>query len=64
MLEVILIDGRTIGVNQKHICSFSKKILEDQNYTELRMSNGDVWIVVDPSWQAWFPDICTTSTEY
>ena len=67
MLSIIVIvdnKEKRIGVNQKHICSFSEKYIDDKQCTEIRMSNGDVWNVVTPSYDEWFPDQFTTDTDY
>ena len=62
----IIRDGQeeVIVLNQKHVCSFKSLTIDKKEITEIRMSNGDIWHVVDPPYKNWFPDSFTTSEEY
>jgi len=68
MLSVTVIDNdgkkKEITINQKHLCSFHLKIIDQKEVTEVRMSNGDIWHVIEPPYSHWFPDTHTTSQEY
>lgn len=66
----VLKDGKQkqVSINQKHVCSFEEIEIIINNSatkaTELRMSNGDVWIVILPDCISWLPDRFTTDTNY
>jgi hypothetical protein len=68
--STVLIDGKQkqVSINQKHICSFQEIEIELNNKitkaTELRMSNGDVWIVITPDYTSWIPDAFISGNEY
>lgn len=57
-------EEKIITINQKHICSFFKKTIGNKKVTEVRMSNGDIWDIVDPIFDSWFVDSHITSTDY
>ncbi len=57
-------EKKEIIINQKQVCSFSKKTIDGQKITELRMSNGDIWNVLDPIFDSWYVDGHITSTDY
>jgi len=46
----------TVILNQRHICSFKKVELHGKECTEVKMSNGDKWIVIEPDFQSWSID--------
>lgn len=68
VIKVTVLDNsieKIITINQKHICSFEEeKEVENRFVTEVRMSNGDVWYVIDPGLEQWIPDAFITDTEY
>lgn len=64
----VLEDGKQkqVTINQKQICSFQEiEIgLNSKKAIELRMSNGDVWIVLSPDYTSWIPDAFISGNEY
>jgi hypothetical protein len=57
-------EKKQITINQKHVCSFEEIYDSGIRYTEVRMSNGDVWRVIDPPFGDWLPDSFVTDKEY
>ena len=55
---------KMVTINQKHICSFEFITLDEKKITELRMSNGDIWHVIDPPCEDWVADSFVTDVEY
>lgn len=59
---------QNITLNQKQICSFHDiEIIQNKQTikaTEVRMSNGDIWIVIQPPFEDWHIDAFITSSEY
>ena len=53
-----------ITINQKQICSFAQITKNDTVLTEVRMSNGDIWHVIEPEYNQWFPDSFITDVNY
>jgi len=55
---------KQIALNLKHITSFSEIIHNQKKMTEIRMSNGDIWIVIDPPYDHWIPDMFSNESGY
>lgn len=51
---VILQDGRKILLNEEQVCSIEPK---ERGMAQLRMSNGDTWLVQNPPYQEWENDL-------
>ena len=55
---------KNVALNQRHVCSFSPVQINDKTYTEVRMSNGDIWVVIEPPHNQWLIDQWVTDENY
>jgi hypothetical protein len=68
MIPVTIIKNnqiKDIGINENQVCSFEEiEILHPTlniiKATEVRMSNGDQWIVINPPYEEWQIDLCVS----
>ena len=54
LIKVVLQDETTILINGLQVCSVER--VSDNNLAKLRMSNGDEWIIKNPSFDSWEAD--------
>lgn len=55
ILKIQLVDGSTVLINEDQICLIKR--YKDTTVAEIRLSNGEEILCVDPTYDAWENDV-------